>query len=254
MTFSISKQTRAFLEQNLSLQEALDALILTHQESALVDPLLALIAERFCKAKGLEPHEDDVDAAVTEIRKSRKLFTAEETENWLAAVGISDDGLRNWARKEALIDLFKKSIAGKVAVERYFSMNRLKFDEAELYRIVCKTQGTAQELKAQIAEGESFFELAHNYSTDYTTRAKCGYLGRVRRDKLAAEVESQAFALDGAELIGPVKVASNYHLYRVEAVYRAELDEDLEEEIAEFLLDDWLQNTLSTWLISQGNA
>ena len=252
MAFTISKQTRDFLEQNLSLAETINALILTRQEFVLADPLLALIAERFCKDNGLQPHEDDVDAAITDIRKSRKLFTADETESWLAAVKISDDALRDWARKEVLIDLFKKSIAGVVAVERYFSMNRMKFDEVELYRIVCKTQGTAKELKAQIMEGESFFELAHNYSTEHATRAKCGYLGRLRRDKLVAELESQAFSPERADVIGPLKVASNYHLYKVEGVYRAELTEEIQDEISELLLNEWLQNSLNTWLISQG--
>jgi parvulin-like peptidyl-prolyl isomerase len=252
MVSTISKQTRDFLEHNLSLAEMINGLILTRQESILLEPLLALIAEQFCKDNALQPPEDDVDAAITEIRKTRKLFTSQETEVWLKAVNISDDELRDWARKEVQIDMFKKSIAGIVSVERYFSMNRLKFDEVELYKIVCKTQGTARELKAQILEGESFFELARTYSTDHATRAVCGYLGRLRRDKLAAELESQVFSPEVADLIGPIKVASSYHLYKVEGVFRAELNQDIEDEISELLVNDWLQNCLSTWLISKG--
>ncbi len=244
----LSKKSRKFLEGNLNLPDTITALIVNGEDAVFEDLLLALVAERYCEKHQITISDREIDEAVVQIRKDQRLTTSEETKIWLSSTGISDEDLRNWATKAAIVDRFKSVVAGPDEIERFFAFNRLKFDEAELYKIVARSSATARELKAQILEGESFFELAHKYSIDQSSRAKCGYIGRVRRDKLAAEVQSNVFTQEPALIIGPFKIGSHYHLYRVEGVYRAELSNAVRDEIAEQLLSNWLLSSLEDWI------
>lgn len=244
----LSKKTRKFLEDRLSLPDTVTALIVNGEDAVLEEVLLTLVAELYCEKHGLSVTESEINEAVTKIRREQNLTTSLETKNWLNATGISDDELQLWARKAVLLEQFKNAVASPDEIERYFAFNRLKYDEAELYKIVTASATAARELKAQVLEGESFFELAQKYSIDQSTRAKCGYMGKVRRDKLAAEVQSNVFANEPAQIIGPFKIASHHHLYRVESVFRAELTKAVRNEIAEQLLSNWLLSSLEDWI------
>lgn len=214
--------------------------------------LLSLVAEFYCAAHKIAVSKTEIDDAIVQIRRDKRLITEQDTLNWLSVTGISDDDLRHWATRLALLDHFRDAIANKDEIDRYFAFNRLKFDEVELYKIVVSSSTAARELRAQLLEGESFFELAQKHSVDQATRAKCGYLGRVRREQLAAEVQSHVFAKDPAQIIGPFKIATSHHLYRVEKVFRAELTDPIRDEIAEFLLSEWIVKSLEDWLETSG--
>ncbi len=246
--FKLNKALRNYIEANSDLPQALLALSLTKQDSSLYDLVLALIAKRFCELNGIQISQSEIDENVQEIRKDLRLITADDTINWLSNTGISDEQLRLWSEHEAMTEHFRHAIAGDDDVERYYSMNKLKFDEVELYKIVSPTLAASQELRAQVVEGASFFDLAHRYSTDSKTRAVCGYIGRVRREQLEAELESQVFAKNPVQIIGPLKVVSRYHLYRVEAVFRTDLTDKIRTEIQDQLVRDWIANSFEEWL------
>jgi parvulin-like peptidyl-prolyl isomerase len=246
----LNKKTRSFLETTLNLQETITSLIVIGEDASLEEVLLALVAERYCEKHEILATESEIEDAILQIRKDQRLITQQDTLNWLSVTGISDDELRQQATKLVKLNLFKDAITGAEEIERYFAFNRLKFDEVELYKIVLASSAAARELRAQVLEGESFFELAQKYSIDQATRVKCGYIGRVRREKLAAEVQSHVFTKEPAKIIGPFKIASHHHLYRVEGVFRAELSDAVRDEIAELLLSNWLLNSLEDWLES----
>ncbi|MBX9669147.1 MAG: peptidylprolyl isomerase [Candidatus Obscuribacterales bacterium] len=236
---------RKLIANRFSPIEIINTIIFEGDEKILEFLTLSCLAIDYCQTNGVSIEESSIDQVVNQIRRQNKLFTADDTEKFLAANCLSDQDLRNHARVLAEIDILKKSIASASDVEHYFKLNKLRFDEVELYKLVVKSLSAATELRTQILEGASFFELTRKYSIDMRTRPHCGYVGRVRRDTLPALVESQVFSPDASRLIGPTKLFGTYHLYFIEKVYRAALDDDtIQQEIADLLVQDWLSNSL----------
>lgn len=76
----------------------------------------------------------------------------------------------------------------------------------------------AWELRDRIAKGESFFDVARNYSQDHTSSAKGGDLGFIRWGEGGYDDAffEAAFALKQGELSEPIRTSRGYHLLRVE--------------------------------------
>ncbi|MBN1859119.1 peptidylprolyl isomerase [Candidatus Bipolaricaulota bacterium] len=68
-------------------------------------------------------------------------------------------------------------------------------EQVELSQIVVGEESLAEDLRARLAEGASFAELAQEYSTDAATAADGGALGFVSRSDLTDQLAEVAFAL-----------------------------------------------------------
>ncbi|HIH02764.1 MAG TPA: peptidylprolyl isomerase [Methanoregulaceae archaeon] len=80
--------------------------------------------------------------------------------------------------------------------------------------ILVKTEQEAQALRARIAAGEDFGEIAKKHSTCPSGR-NCGDLGWFRKGQMVPEFEKAAFGAKKGEVVGPVKTQFGYHLIRV---------------------------------------
>lgn len=68
------------------------------------------------------------------------------------------------------------------------------------------------DLRERIINGESFEDLARDYSQDPGSAANGGSLGLIRRESLVPEFGSVAFTLSEGEISQPVKTQFGYHL------------------------------------------
>ncbi len=71
----------------------------------------------------------------------------------------------------------------------------------------------AQELKTRIASGESFANLAKQYSTDSSKR-RGGDLGFFGRGMMVPEFEKVAFTLEKRQVSDVVKTQFGYHIIK----------------------------------------
>ncbi len=75
-------------------------------------------------------------------------------------------------------------------------------------------------LKARIEGGETFDDLARQYSEDEETKERGGNLGFFGRNRMTPQFEQAAFAADAGSLVGPVEnqlgPRTGYHLIQVE--------------------------------------
>lgn len=199
----------------------------------------ALIENEF-RALGLSVDIEEVAQEASFFRRTKKLFSADETREWL---------------DERLIDeqSFQEVMTGKVKrkklrqllaidkVEKLFSMQRWRFDTAVLYLIKVNNESAAEELRVQIDEGSCFFALAKEYSSDKASAPACGYLGSVRRETLRPEIESAVFNAAPGSVVGPIASIDGYHLYLIENIIHSELTEEISLEIEEQILKLWLK-------------
>ena len=77
--------------------------------------------------------------------------------------------------------------------------------------ILVKTEQEAQALRARIAAGEDFGEIAKKHSTCPSGR-NCGDLGWFRKGQMVPEFEKAAFALKKGQMSEVVKTSFGYHI------------------------------------------
>ncbi len=77
---------------------------------------------------------------------------------------------------------------------------------------------TANDLMTRVQAGESFEELAREYSKDGGTSAQGGDLGLLTKSQLSGELGKVIFSLAEGALGGPVKSDYGYHIVRLDSV------------------------------------
>lgn len=201
-----------------------------------------VLIEQASQEMGIGAEVKELQEKADEIRKSLNLYSSSETVQWLEAHGLSIGDLEEIARYQVLAAKIRESVSeGKV--ERYFNENRLNFDSAIVYHLVTAEEGEARELLFQIEEGGDFFNLALEYSIDDATKLAGGFIGEVNRAVLSPQVESAVFGAEPGTVVGPVKTDQGYHLFKIQTIRKAELNDILTEQIKDFLFSKWLENT-----------
>jgi parvulin-like peptidyl-prolyl isomerase len=79
--------------------------------------------------------------------------------------------------------------------------------------ILVEKLGLAQELKTKIAKGESFANLAKQYSID-VSKKRGGDLGYFSRGMMVPEFEKAAFSLEKGQVSDIVKTQFGYHVIK----------------------------------------
>ncbi len=80
-------------------------------------------------------------------------------------------------------------------------------------------ESTAHDLMTRLQAGESFEELAREYSQDGGTSSQGGDLGSLTRSQLPGELGSVIFSMAEGALDGPVKSDFGYHIVRLDSVF-----------------------------------
>jgi len=79
-------------------------------------------------------------------------------------------------------------------------------------------EATATDLRARIEAGESFEDLAREFSKDGGTSEQGGDLGALTRSQLAGELGSAVFGMDVGAVEGPVESAFGFHVVRLDEI------------------------------------
>ena len=76
----------------------------------------------------------------------------------------------------------------------------------------------ANDLYARIQSGESFEDLAGEFSADGGTASRGGDMGTLTRTQLPGELGSSIFSINAGEIDGPVKGEFGFHIVRVDEI------------------------------------
>jgi parvulin-like peptidyl-prolyl isomerase len=186
-----------------------------------------------------------VQAEADRLRYERRLESAAATFTWLEEHMITAE---EW---EA--GIYQRLLAEKLAehlfeseIEKYFAQHRLDYDQLVLYKIIVSSQPVAQELCYQIEDQEiSFYDAAHQYNLEEEGRLRCGYLGKLYRWSLKADLATHVFGATPGDVIGPLPSDQGYELLMIEAFIPAELTPEVRQEIRNKLFKEWLDRELN---------
>ncbi len=119
--------------------------------------------------------------------------------------------------------------------------------EVRASHILVSEEAKAQELRAEIEAGADFADLAREHGTD-GTRNTGGDLGFFTRDVMVAPFADAAFAMEVGAVSQPVQTQFGWHLIKLTESreqpkptldeVRADLEEDLGQEIVQAALDE----------------
>ena len=160
----------------------------------------------------------------------------EEFEKLVKAQGVTVDSIKKRLRDTLRVaKLIRRKVTARVSVTedeitQYLEDNRSKLETGLSYHarhILIPPEGdtdTAWEaarikatlLRAQLADGADFMELARQHSRDATAKDG-GDLGTLKRGELSQEVEGAILGLKPGQLSEPFRSPLGYHVFRLES-------------------------------------
>ncbi|SDG57065.1 peptidylprolyl isomerase [Desulfosporosinus hippei] len=211
------------------------------------------IIEQEAEKQKIQVTEADIDKELATVKAS---FASEEDfSQALATNGITLDTLRtNILTNLQMTRLLEaQNPITEDEIKAYFDTNKDSLDVAEevnASHILVTTAELANEIKAKIAAGEAFADLAKQYSTDESTKELGGNLGFFAKGEMVQEFEEVAFSLEVGQISDPVKTDYGYHIIKIEARTEAKAAtlEESSDKIKEILLDQKLTTEFDPWL------
>ncbi len=227
-----------FFKKNVQLKEVYEKVL--HQK----------IINQSAQEKGIIVTPEEIQAEADQMRFERRLEKASDTLGWLTDQMMTPDDWEAGIRDRLLYKKLANLLFSK-EVEKFFAQNRLDFDQVLLYQIIVSDEKLAQELFYQLEEQEiSFYEVAHIYNIDEKRREECGFEGKLDRWNLNPEIAAVVFSSSLGEVIKPIKIDQEYHIFMVEKFIPAELTAERYQNILDGLFKEWLASELTYLLHS----
>ncbi len=180
---------------------------------------------------------------------------AEQLEAALAENGMTIEDLKEEVQTYVKIE---KLIGPNIEItdeqiEAYFEENKDSLGQSakvEASHILTETKEEAEEIKAQLADGADFAEVAKEQSTDTVSAENGGQLGTFGAGEMAPEFEEAAFAMEVGGISEPVETEFGFHIIKVTDKTEATAPtlENSKEQIEGLLFDEQLNSEYTTWL------
>lgn len=212
--------------QEITVERALRHVLLQDEGEALVEGLIdAELVRQHAERVGIAVSTEELQRAADEMRYDRGLADSERTLEWMRIHG------QTLASVEQALELL---LAGnKVAsaiperdIEAYYRAHRDALEYVVLFSIRAASRSEAAQALKRIDAGEPFPVVAADASRDPATRRSGGFVGRLRRAEMAADVADAVFDAPTGTVVGPVDTGRGWNLFLVAARRTPPLEEE----------------------------
>jgi parvulin-like peptidyl-prolyl isomerase len=240
--------SKAFLtvdDKELTIRDALRFL----QAGGKLQQFIADVLRQYVLQNELETRDDlelddaVIQQAIIDFRLQQKLTDAPAFQEFLGRNGMDAIGFQKQIANNFRLEKLKAVVA-EAQLQEYFIERKVFLDRIVLSRIIVENQEMAEELKAQITEGESFERLAQEHSiTD--DKMVNGMMGPVSRGTLPDEIRAKIDAANPGDLLGPIALENRWGLFRVEQQLEATLDDvQLQQTLRNEVFERWLSEKI----------
>jgi parvulin-like peptidyl-prolyl isomerase len=236
-----------FADEPISLAQALNYLQNAGKLQNFVIEILRqhLIEQEIERREDLEVSSEIVEQAVIDFRLQNQLTEPEKFKEWLAAQNLDYVTFHKRVSANFKMEALRSKIA-EGRLSEYFIERKLILDKIVLSRIVVDSKELAEELCAQIEEGESFENLAQEYSLA-DDRIFKGMMGLVSRGAMPDQLRSLVDKSSEGEVIGPLAFEGSWGIFRVEKFQPASLeDRQIKQGLEAELFEQWIAERLRT--------
>jgi len=183
-----------------------------------------------------EAEERGVEVSDEEVKKSfddqkKQAFPKEaDYQKFLKENGMSEEDILFRVKLDQLqTKLTQKVTEGKATpsdeeVAAEYEKNKETYavpEQRDVNLVLTKTEERAEEARQALEDGDSFREVAREYSIDEATKAQGGKLTDVTRGQQDRDLEKAAFSAEEGELEGPVKAQFGYYVFEVTDITEA---------------------------------
>ena len=219
------------------VKEALRRSMYQSENKFTDDCIAEILIREYAVKNDIKNGAEELQVAMEEMRYQKGLESKEKFQHWMNSNGQNLLSIQNELDYQLLRNKVKASIPYE-QIETYFAEFQLEYDRAELYSIRVDSEAKAEELLATIEEeGENFHIQAMEHSEDEESKLKAGYIGKVARSEVTAEIEAAVFVAKPGDVVGPVKTEKGFNLFKVAAIYPASLAAE-EDTIRDKLFED----------------
>ncbi|MBW4672998.1 MAG: peptidylprolyl isomerase [Desmonostoc geniculatum HA4340-LM1] len=202
-----------------------------------------IIADAADKA-GIKIHAGELQQAADNMRVTKKLVKAKDTEVWLEKHYLS----LNEFKELVQISLLSAKLANHLFVEQvepFFSAHQLDYAPSITYEVVLDDEDLAWKLFYALQENKICFQdIAQQYIQEPELRRVGGYCGIRCRSNFSPEIAACVFTAHPPQLLKPIVTQKGVHLIWVEEIIQPHLDEALRCKILRDLFSAWLKQQL----------
>jgi foldase protein PrsA len=214
-----------------------------------------------------EAENQDVKVSDKQIKQSfedqkKQAFPNDKAyEDFLKTSGMTEEDILFRVK----LDQLQQKLTAKITqdskkvtdedISEYYDKNKKRFAQPErrdLLVVLTKTEAQAEKAKAALEDGDSFKQVAKQYSIDEASKAQGGKLPAVTQGQQEKAFDDAIFGAKKGELVGPVKTQFGWYVFEVSKVSPASqqsLDE-AEEAIRNLLRSQGQQEALDKWIKS----
>ena len=216
--------------------------------------------------RGIHASDDELQEAISNIKKKYAMSDAAFLES-LKGEGFTFAEYQKRLREQIIIGkLLNTQIRNKIVItdedlKKFVSENRQVLESSESYRIsqifMKKQKETdrsaleekAAELSRKIQQGESFSDLAKQYSEDASGSAG-GDLGLLKKNQLNSEFIDVISKMQPGDVSSPFWTESGLHIIKLESRIEAKDKDEQWEEAREMLNNKIFTERYNAWIKS----
>ena len=212
-----------------------------------------------------EAEKQDVKVTDAQINKSledqkKQAFPNEKAyKEYLKSSGLTEEDVLFRVKLDQLQQKLTQKItedSKKVTdqdIEAYYEKNKKRFAQPErrdLRVVLTKTEAKAQEAKQALEDGDSFKQVAKQYSIDEASKAQGGKLPAITKGQQEKAFDEAIFSADKGELVGPVKTQFGWYVFEVDKITEASQQtlEQSKETVRNLLRSQGQQKALDEWI------
>jgi foldase protein PrsA len=214
-----------------------------------------------------EAADQDVKVSDKEIKQSfedqkKQAFPTDKAyQDFLKTSGMTEEDILFRVKLDQLQQKLTEKItqsATKVSeqdISEYYEKNKQRFAQPErrdLLVVLTKTEGKAKQAKAALEDGDSFKQVAKQYSIDEASKAQGGKLAAVTKGQQEKAFDDAIFSAKKGELVGPIETQFGWYVFEVDKVTAASQQslEESKEAIKNLLRSQGQQKALDKWIKS----
>jgi putative peptide maturation system protein len=204
--------------------------------------------------------DDELQRAMDAFRRARRLYTADATRAWMDERGISYEKLERLVTDDATVARLRQRVA-EGRVESYFAEHGDDFASVVVVRLDFSRLEHALQAFDELQQGATFDDVAQRRLVEepraslrsaVLPRSEAARLepvdgaGSIRAGACPidrtppADVAEALFAAGQCDVIGPVRIDSEFSLLQVRAALPATLDATTRGAVQRALFDQWL--------------
>ncbi len=210
------------------------------------------------EARDIEVSDEEVQKQF-EDQKNQSFPNEKQYQQFLETSGQTEEDLLFRVKLDVLSNKVREAIIegkGDVSdedVAEYYEENKERFAQPErrdLNVVLTRNEARANEAREALESGQSFKDVAKEFSIDEASKSQGGKLPAVAQGQQEKAFDDAIFSADKGELTGPVKTQFGWYVFEVSDVTEASQQslDDAKETIRNLLKSEREQEALDSFI------